>query len=180
MELGRETFSNLNRIQMGEVVTSTADEHRQQDGEIAIPYSGEIHYDYDHYSSHRKLIRFEIPPRRSYHFARQFRTNTTTGILSGNNFLKGIKWSPDGSCLLTCSDDNSLHIFARYFDPLILGLGFLKCFFLSNEDLFWIEPMILCGDLLLVDVLTDLMMLTVATRLLLKCISTIKVELVAF
>ncbi|KMZ65087.1 putative WD-repeat protein [Zostera marina] len=98
---------------MGEVVTSTADEHRQQDGEIAIPYSGEIHYDYDHYSSHRKLIRFEIPPRRSYHFARQFRTNTTTGILSANNFLKGIKWSPDGSCLLTCSDDNSLHIFAR-------------------------------------------------------------------
>lgn len=22
------------------------------------------------------------------------------------NFLKGVKWSPDGSCCLTCSDDN--------------------------------------------------------------------------
>ncbi|EDO39943.1 predicted protein, partial [Nematostella vectensis] len=28
-----------------------------------------------------------------------------------DNFLKGCKWSPDGSCLLTNSDDNSLRIF---------------------------------------------------------------------
>ncbi|ELU01042.1 hypothetical protein CAPTEDRAFT_167179 [Capitella teleta] len=27
------------------------------------------------------------------------------------NFLKGCKWSPDGSCLLTCSDDNCLRLF---------------------------------------------------------------------
>lgn len=29
-----------------------------------------------------------------------------------NNFLKGCKWSPDGSCLLTNSDDGVLRIFA--------------------------------------------------------------------
>lgn len=27
------------------------------------------------------------------------------------NFLKGCKWAPDGSCVLTCSDDNTLRIF---------------------------------------------------------------------
>ncbi|XP_074991166.1 LOW QUALITY PROTEIN: telomerase Cajal body protein 1 [Calonectris borealis] len=27
------------------------------------------------------------------------------------NFLRGCKWAPDGSCVLTCSDDNALRIF---------------------------------------------------------------------
>ncbi|XP_020630480.1 telomerase Cajal body protein 1-like isoform X3 [Orbicella faveolata] len=31
--------------------------------------------------------------------------------ISTSNFLKGCKWSPDGSCLLTNSDDNILRIF---------------------------------------------------------------------
>lgn len=30
---------------------------------------------------------------------------------SASNFLKGCKWSPDGACLLTNSDDNTLRIF---------------------------------------------------------------------
>lgn len=29
-----------------------------------------------------------------------------------NNFLKGVKWSPDGSCLLTNSDDHKLRVFS--------------------------------------------------------------------
>ncbi|XP_035223781.1 telomerase Cajal body protein 1-like, partial [Stegodyphus dumicola] len=28
-----------------------------------------------------------------------------------NNFTRGCKWAPDGSCILTCSDDNILRIF---------------------------------------------------------------------
>ncbi|XP_064293702.1 telomerase Cajal body protein 1 [Phalacrocorax carbo] len=28
-----------------------------------------------------------------------------------HNFLRGCKWAPDGSCVLTCSDDNTLRIF---------------------------------------------------------------------
>lgn len=34
-----------------------------------------------------------------------------------NNFLKGVKWSPDGACLLSNSDDNVL----RLFEPALSG-----------------------------------------------------------
>ncbi|XP_074657964.1 telomerase Cajal body protein 1-like [Tubulanus polymorphus] len=34
-----------------------------------------------------------------------------TGQNTTNNFLKGCKWSPDGSCILTNSDDNVLRLF---------------------------------------------------------------------
>ncbi|RLN15921.1 hypothetical protein C2845_PM02G04680 [Panicum miliaceum] len=52
------------------------------------------------------------PPHRLYHFARQFRSVApATGSGSGENFLKGVKWSPDGSSFLTSSDDNSLRLF---------------------------------------------------------------------
>ncbi|XP_046851932.1 telomerase Cajal body protein 1-like [Xenia sp. Carnegie-2017] len=30
---------------------------------------------------------------------------------SDDNFLKGCKWSPDGTCILTCSDDNILKLY---------------------------------------------------------------------
>lgn len=33
------------------------------------------------------LIRFDVPPHRTYHFYNQFRTSSIR-----NNFLKGIKW----------------------------------------------------------------------------------------
>lgn len=52
-------------------------------------------------------IRFDVPPHRAYHFYHQFRTNPS----NPNNFLKGLKWSPDGSCFLTSSDDNTFHAF---------------------------------------------------------------------
>ncbi|GJN23388.1 hypothetical protein PR202_gb11033 [Eleusine coracana subsp. coracana] len=57
-------------------------------------------------------LRFDHPPRRLYHFARQFRS--TAGGGGGENFLKGVKWSPDGSSFLTSSDDNSLRLFYLY------------------------------------------------------------------
>ncbi|KAL6637806.1 hypothetical protein ACP70R_025378 [Stipagrostis hirtigluma subsp. patula] len=55
-------------------------------------------------------LRFDHPPRRLYHFARQFRSAASGGG-GGENFLKGVKWSPDGSSFLTSSDDNSLRLF---------------------------------------------------------------------
>ncbi|XP_062017038.1 uncharacterized protein LOC133733438 isoform X1 [Rosa rugosa] len=52
-------------------------------------------------------IRFDVPPQRTYHFSQQFRTPSKP-----NNFLKAVKWSPDGSCFLTSSEDNTLRVFA--------------------------------------------------------------------
>ncbi|XP_057471929.1 uncharacterized protein LOC130760561 isoform X2 [Actinidia eriantha] len=51
-------------------------------------------------------IRFDVPPARTYHFSHQFRTPSNP-----NNFLKGIKWSPDGSCFLTSAEDNTFRVF---------------------------------------------------------------------
>ena len=60
-------------------------------------------------------LHFDRPPRRLYHFARQFRSVApAAGSGSGENFLKGVKWSPDGSSFLTSSDDNSLRLFYLY------------------------------------------------------------------
>nr|XP_010908444.1 telomerase Cajal body protein 1 isoform X1 [Elaeis guineensis] len=53
------------------------------------------------------VLRFDAPPRRVFHFWQQFRT----GASHSDNFLKGVKWSPDGSCFLTSSDDNTLRLF---------------------------------------------------------------------
>ncbi|MFS8009081.1 putative transcription factor WD40-like family [Helianthus anomalus] len=58
------------------------------------------------YYSWPPTIRFDIPPYKTYHFYRHFRASSNP-----NNFLKGIKWSPDGSCFLTSSDDNTLSVF---------------------------------------------------------------------
>ncbi|KAK2383095.1 guanine nucleotide-binding protein subunit beta-1 [Trifolium repens] len=52
------------------------------------------------------VLRFDVPPHRTYHFHHQFITPTNP-----NNFLKAVKWSPDGSSFLTTSDDNSLRLF---------------------------------------------------------------------
>ncbi|KAB1221888.1 Telomerase Cajal body protein 1 [Morella rubra] len=52
------------------------------------------------------VIRYDVPPHRAYHFYHQFRTGP-----NHNNFLKGVKWSPDGSCFLTSSEDNTLRVF---------------------------------------------------------------------
>ncbi|XP_048132452.1 telomerase Cajal body protein 1-like [Rhodamnia argentea] len=51
-------------------------------------------------------IRFDVPPQRAYHFHKQFRTDQKP-----NNFLKGVKWSRDGTCFLSSSEDNTLRVF---------------------------------------------------------------------
>ncbi|PKI62794.1 hypothetical protein CRG98_016802 [Punica granatum] len=51
-------------------------------------------------------IRFDVLPQRAYHFCNQFRAGRNP-----NNFLKGLKWSPDGSCFLTSCEDNTLRVF---------------------------------------------------------------------
>ncbi|MCD7456000.1 hypothetical protein HAX54_030427 [Datura stramonium] len=57
------------------------------------------------------VIQYDVPPYRTYHFFNQFRTPSNP-----NNFLKGVKWSPDGSCFLTCSDDNTFCLFTLPYD----------------------------------------------------------------
>ncbi|XP_027917137.1 telomerase Cajal body protein 1 [Vigna unguiculata] len=52
-------------------------------------------------------LRFDVSPHRTYHFHRQFITPSNP-----NNFHKAVKWSPDGSCFLTSSEDNTLRLFA--------------------------------------------------------------------
>ncbi|KAJ6841435.1 putative telomerase Cajal body protein 1 [Iris pallida] len=60
-------------------------------------------------------FRFDRAPRRLYHFFHQFRNPnpnpSPNSSSSSNNFLKGVKWSPDGSGFLTSSDDNTLRLF---------------------------------------------------------------------
>jgi len=61
------------------------------------------------------MLRFEVAPQRIYHFSQQFRNpNPNNNNDNGNNFLKGVKWSPDGSCFLTSSDDNTLRLFSLW------------------------------------------------------------------
>ncbi|KAF3451564.1 hypothetical protein FNV43_RR07659 [Rhamnella rubrinervis] len=52
------------------------------------------------------VIDFSVTPHRTYHFCHQFRTSPNP-----NNFFKGVKWSPDGSCFLTSSEGNTLRTF---------------------------------------------------------------------
>ncbi|KAE9607183.1 hypothetical protein Lal_00025673 [Lupinus albus] len=52
-------------------------------------------------------LALDVLPHRTYHFHRQFTTPSNP-----NNFLKAVKWSPDGSCFLTTSDDNTLRLFS--------------------------------------------------------------------
>ncbi|KAI6668858.1 hypothetical protein NL676_007080 [Syzygium grande] len=60
-----------------------------------------------HQEYSRPAIRFDVPPQRAYHFHTQFRTDQKP-----NNFLKGVKGSPDGTYLLSSSEDNTLRVFA--------------------------------------------------------------------
>ncbi|KAM7530718.1 hypothetical protein LguiB_034128 [Lonicera macranthoides] len=73
-------------------------------------------------------IRFDVPPYRAYHFAHQFRTSSS----NPNNFLKGLKWSPDGSCFLTAADDNTLRVFALPDDES--GSDVNACSVAANAD----------------------------------------------
>ncbi|CAL5213439.1 unnamed protein product [Lathyrus oleraceus] len=68
------------------------------------PNDASITNEVQHYSC--PVLRFDVTPHRAYHFHRQFITPTNP-----NNFLKAVKWSPDGSSFLTTSDDNTLRLF---------------------------------------------------------------------
>ncbi|TMX00606.1 hypothetical protein EJD97_000468 [Solanum chilense] len=57
------------------------------------------------------VIQYDVPPYLTYHFFNQFRTPSNP-----NNFLKGVKWSPDGSGFLTCSDDNTFCLYNLPYD----------------------------------------------------------------
>lgn len=62
------------------------------------------------------VLRFDAQPRRVCHFFQQFRrpeAAAAAAATTSNNFLKGVKWSPDGSCFLTSSDDNTLRLFPQ-------------------------------------------------------------------
>ncbi|KDP20885.1 hypothetical protein JCGZ_21356 [Jatropha curcas] len=75
---------------------------QQEAMEVATETTQSIEQDYSW-----PLIRFDLPPRRIHHFYKQFRTSS-----NANNFLKGVKWSPDGSCFLTSTEDNTLRLFS--------------------------------------------------------------------
>lgn len=73
------------------------DHELERDTESEDNYSGEVRYSLAHYN-------FSEVPQQVTGAWQDFDT-------SSSNFLKGCKWSPDGSCLLTNSDDNILRIF---------------------------------------------------------------------
>ncbi|GMH37475.1 hypothetical protein BSKO_05348 [Bryopsis sp. KO-2023] len=50
---------------------------------------------------------FERKPRTIYSFRNEYRESSCPT----SNFLKGVKWAPDGSCLLTASEDKMMRIF---------------------------------------------------------------------
>ncbi|MQL80128.1 hypothetical protein Taro_012544 [Colocasia esculenta] len=89
------------------------DQHRTpspdlEDGEITVDAT----VSQPDYSYHLPWpqFRFDLPPRRVYHFYNQFRSGAKSSP-PGNSFLKGAKWSPDGSCFLTSADDDTLRLF---------------------------------------------------------------------
>ncbi|XP_028405488.1 telomerase Cajal body protein 1-like [Dendronephthya gigantea] len=74
-----------------------------------IPYSGPFENNNPEESEvTNTLLRYEInfstPPVQITGAWRDFEG-------SPENFLKGCKWSPDGTCILTCSNDNTLRLF---------------------------------------------------------------------
>ncbi|KAL2643010.1 hypothetical protein R1flu_010597 [Riccia fluitans] len=56
-------------------------------------------------------LNFEYFPKRQYHVHHQFKILTEKQKPVNNNFFKGLKWSPGGSCFLTSSENHSLNIF---------------------------------------------------------------------
>lgn len=73
------------------------------------------------------VIQFDVLPHRTYHFYHQFRTAPNP-----NNFLKAVKWSPDGSCFVTSSEDNTLRVFTLPDNGS--GGDFNTCSIAADED----------------------------------------------
>ncbi|KAJ4912817.1 Transducin/WD40 repeat-like superfamily protein [Raphanus sativus] len=78
-----------------------------EEGEaIAEENGGPMLVDSGEQKSSWPTMRFDVSPYRTHHFSKQFRASRNP-----NNFLKGLKWSPDGSCFLASSEDNTLSLF---------------------------------------------------------------------
>ncbi|VVB12195.1 unnamed protein product [Arabis nemorensis] len=75
-------------------------------GEEVDEENGGLKVDSGEQTSSWPTMRFDVSPYRTHHFSKQFRTGRNP-----NNFLKGLKWSPDGSCFLASSEDNTLSLF---------------------------------------------------------------------
>ncbi|KAI7843049.1 hypothetical protein COHA_003223 [Chlorella ohadii] len=56
-------------------------------------------------------LRFDKPPRELYIVHREYAAAASPSSTPNSNFLRGVKWSPDGACLMTASDDNCLRIY---------------------------------------------------------------------
>lgn len=87
----------------------TGDERQQLQAEEGVVAGEEENKDAE-WCYQWPVFRFDRAPRRLYHFRQQFRA----GESPSGNFLKGVKWSPDGSCFLTSSDDNTLRLFCLW------------------------------------------------------------------
>ncbi|KAK9831400.1 hypothetical protein WJX81_001243 [Elliptochloris bilobata] len=61
---------------------------------------------------------FEKAPEPVLHVEREYSKVATAEQCPNSNFLKGVKWSPDGACLLTASDDCWLRVFDLPADAL--------------------------------------------------------------
>ncbi|KAI3429583.1 hypothetical protein D9Q98_005669 [Chlorella vulgaris] len=55
-------------------------------------------------------LQFDVLPARSYSVHQEYATCSYKRT-PNSNFLRGVKWSPDGACLLTASDDNCLRVY---------------------------------------------------------------------
>ncbi|WIA17918.1 hypothetical protein OEZ85_009412 [Tetradesmus obliquus] len=54
---------------------------------------------------------FDSGPVPIYCAWEEYSGSSSTAAAPNSNFLKGVKWSPDGSCCLTVTDDNWLRVF---------------------------------------------------------------------
>ncbi|CAH8345414.1 unnamed protein product [Eruca vesicaria subsp. sativa] len=77
-----------------------------EEGEAVAEGNGGLIVESGERNSTWPAMRFDVSPYRTHHFSKQFRTSRNP-----NNFLKGLKWSPDGSCFLSSSEDNTLSLF---------------------------------------------------------------------
>lgn len=60
--------------------------------------------------SYAAQLQFDVEPRSLFRFQKQY-TGVNSKTCPNTNFLKGVKWSSDGACFLTATDDNRLHIY---------------------------------------------------------------------
>lgn len=57
------------------------------------------------------MLSFNDGGARDLNYRPRLLSTITDPFCDAYNFLKGCKWAPDGSCLLTCSEDTALRIF---------------------------------------------------------------------